>query len=472
MRVTHQGIHNALTAKPPQRCGTWCRSLTLLYPPQVLTARTAEATPAPISGYTLREVDAASLNFSRPVKTKHRTSDKTDENGVPMNDIAGSLVYNPTTISQYALRMIANFTFFEDDEALAIAESCGSLLAKIGVEEKGALFVPYEFDYTLSGRRRQLLKAPWYSGMAQGQVLQVFCRLFLATGDERYLHRADQVYASLITFDQADLPYTNHVDVDGLAWIEEYPNSDYLGTLNGHNFAIQGLYDYWLITKDASASKLIDATMTTVRLTLERDFRVPGEPSLYCRNQMTQADGYHVIHIGQLLDFYRFTADSRFAKLAIELHDDYPAWLVSGELMVPAGTHMTFTATLLKPSLIVEPADALTLTKDTSFRVVGRRRLKSAETYYYTVINEAGEVLIFEESDEISMAGPLTGAELFAGPISGTQMVFDPPLAGQHDGTTVQITDVTIVDRVSQAHMLTADGTDGGYVPMGRVTIR
>jgi hypothetical protein len=45
-------------------------------------------------------------------------------------------------------------------------------------------------------RHFELLAPPWYSMMAQGQALSLFCRLSQLPGEERWLAAADATFGS------------------------------------------------------------------------------------------------------------------------------------------------------------------------------------------------------------------------------------------------------------------------------------
>ena len=108
-------------------------------------------------------------------------------------------------------------------------------LAEIRTERDGAWWFPYLFPWTYYQRT---MTVPWWSGMAQGQALSLFVRLYEETGDGRWSVAADKTWQSFLQPRSAAEPWSTMVDGDSL-WFEEYAgNQPPLLVLNGQIFAI------------------------------------------------------------------------------------------------------------------------------------------------------------------------------------------------------------------------------------------
>lgn len=202
------------------------------------------------------------------------------------------------------------------DAAGAVADA----LIDIAVRRDGAYFFPYGFDYRTGTHDYE---APWFSGMAQGIALSAFVRLYRHTGERRYLDAADASFASLARFRgdaNAGDPWVSVVE-DGYYWIEEYPDDPPNHTLNGMNFAIWGLYEYWRQAESDASERLLSAAVTTIAENVHR-FRVEGAPSYYCLGHRVQSERYHAIHVAQLEQLYRLTGDETFRRTASRFRAD------------------------------------------------------------------------------------------------------------------------------------------------------
>ncbi len=186
-------------------------------------------------------------------------------------DSSGAFIYrhtdgrwydHPVGQAQYVVNMLRNHRLDPRQEYLDLAVANADRLLKRAVRHGGAIFFPYGFDYALHGRGT--MKAPWYSGMAQGVALSGFVRLWELTGEQKWRDAADQTYRSFLISRQAGAPWVTVVD-NGLLWFEEYPWTPYDHTYNGHNFATYGLYDYWRITGSRDAELLTLGAITTSR---------------------------------------------------------------------------------------------------------------------------------------------------------------------------------------------------------------
>ncbi|MDZ4232634.1 MAG: D-glucuronyl C5-epimerase family protein, partial [Dietzia sp.] len=198
-------------------------------------------------------------------------------------------------------------------------------LMENSVEVGDASFLPYPFDFAIHGR--EMLPAPWYSGMAQGQALSAFTRLYNVTGNETYKDFADRLFASLTQHKNADdpnIPWVTQVDTDGYLWFEEYAKGDYADyTYNGHMYAVIGLYEYYLAFENPIALDLYQGGMTTIRHYAD-EIRNPGDISSYClRHPDVKSASYHEVHIREFRLFARMTGDTTFTYLADLFRQDY-----------------------------------------------------------------------------------------------------------------------------------------------------
>lgn len=198
-----------------------------------------------------------------------------------------------------------------------------------------ARFFPYRFDHNVVGDSAYRLTAPWYSGMAQGQALSAFVRLYQVTGEERWRTAADEVFASLRVGPNRDTPWVSWVDGSGNLWLEEYPNpipARSEKVLNGHFYAAYGLYDYWQVTGDAAALDLFNGAIATLERTVLTQFRRPGRASVYSLEHRYPTATYHTLHEEGMVTLYRLTGLPVFATAAHRYREDFPLRTTSGRV--------------------------------------------------------------------------------------------------------------------------------------------
>lgn len=249
-----------------------------------------------------------------------------DGSGVRMYLADGHLVDHPVNQAQYALGLLNGYRLTGDPERLDLARRQGDRLLERATEQDGAIYFPYPFDFPRHNNPEDMMRAPWYSAMAQGVTLSVLVRLFEVTDDATYRIAADLAFAS---FRRPGEPgsdasgiWTVFIDQDGYYWPEEYPADTPDRTFNGLVFAAYGLYDYYQLTGDRDAALLFQATLTTIHHALE-GIRLPGGISYYCLEHAVQSRTYHAIHIGQLEMLHRLTGDESFADWADLLRSDH-----------------------------------------------------------------------------------------------------------------------------------------------------
>ncbi|MEU5155370.1 D-glucuronyl C5-epimerase family protein [Glycomyces sp. NPDC021274] len=326
-----------------------------------------------------------------------------DEEGViqyrPDWDVPG--YDQPVTQIQFGLGCISSYRTEQDPARkelfLTRAKAQAGRLIETRVEARGAWYFPYPFDFSSATHSGVSYKAPWYSGMAQGESLSLFIQLSELDGvtdEERTLYReaADAAFASLLRGDDGT-PWVVHRDRSGYLWIQEYPSStpgtgDF--TYNGMIFAIFGLWDYVRATGNELAAALFDGSCTT----MDRFYPLLRNPrwiSFYCQQHRVPTVSYHQHEINLYRQLSWQTGVPAFAQKAEQLTDDYP-WpsLAQGcNIAFAAGTHTLYKLdTDADGDYVASKGDAeldrktVTFTRATQAPANRRRRIKDRGIYY------------------------------------------------------------------------------------------
>jgi hypothetical protein len=244
-----------------------------------------------------------------------------DGTGIPVYIRNNQRFFHPVVLAQQGLRQLAGFYFTDESKFLKRSVRIANAL-KIGAHwSRGAMWFPYHFSFALHGNVDETAAPPWYSGMAQGQALSLFSRLFEATSDSQYLSDASAIFNSLALVGISAEPWVTRMSGKFL-WIEEYPTPVQDETLNGFLFAIFGIYDYWLVTDDPRAHLLLQASIATIDHFME-SFRIEGQISSYCLAHKVQSERYHEVHIEQLSFLARISSEPRFQAWSDLLASDH-----------------------------------------------------------------------------------------------------------------------------------------------------
>ncbi|MGW1482533.1 D-glucuronyl C5-epimerase family protein [Streptomyces rubiginosohelvolus] len=258
---------------------------------------------------------------------------------------------HPVAQIQFGLGCVTSYRTETDASRKALfllrAEAQARRLIDRRVEVRDAWYFPYPFDYTHSTHSGVDYRAPWYSGMAQGEAISLFIQLAQLAGVSeeqraRYRQAADAAFASLLRGDDGH-PWVVHKDPAGYLWIQEYPG-DRPGTgdftYNGMIFAMFGLWDYCTATGSETARALYDGSATTMAryFPLLRNTRWY---SYYCQTHRIPAPTYHQHHINLFRQLHHQTGSPDFAHHTDTLTDDFPAPQLSKGSTVAfrAGTH-------------------------------------------------------------------------------------------------------------------------------------
>jgi heparosan-N-sulfate-glucuronate 5-epimerase len=242
-----------------------------------------------------------------------------DKNGIPQLNYRGAigLQYNPIAIAQWGL---GNFNLFRrNDDAAArnkFVKASDWLCENLDPNVNGVAVWNHHFDWEY----RSTLRAPWYSGLAQGQGISLLVRAHSETKDVRYLESAGRAFQSFLkSTDDGGVAFT---DTNGNLWFEEYLVSPPTHILNGFIWAAWGVYDYFLATGSVQAKALFEAAVKTLIANLTHyDL---GFWSLYeqsgTRLPMIASPFYHRLHITQLEIMQRLTGETIFGDYADRWH--------------------------------------------------------------------------------------------------------------------------------------------------------
>jgi heparosan-N-sulfate-glucuronate 5-epimerase len=238
-----------------------------------------------------------------------------DPAGIPMLDYHGQigLQYNPIAIAQWGL---GNYNLFcrtaQPDRKRKFLLAANWLVTHLEQNAHGIWVWNHHFDWEY----RTPLRAPWYSGLAQGQGISLLVRAHAATGDQGFLQAVERAFVSLCTpIADGGVIFT---DDHGDRWIEEYIVSPPTHILNGFLWAAWGVYDFFLATSDNSVRGLFDQfTQTLIRNLDSYDL---GFWSLYehsgTRLPMVASPFYHQLHLVQLRVMQQLTGNDVFARYA------------------------------------------------------------------------------------------------------------------------------------------------------------
>lgn len=285
-----------------------------------------------------------------------------DATGIPMLNYRGAigLQYNPIAIAQWGL---ANHNIFcetrDQSRRQKMIKAADWLVANLEQNPHGLWVWNHHFDWEY----RDTLKAPWYSGLAQGQGISLLLRAHTDAPvqaptpandkSEKYFDAAERAFTALtkpiaeggVLFEDEDrnLGVRNSEAKD--LWIEEYLVHPPTHILNGFIWGLWGVFDFWLAssrgTDSCGAAALARERLnparddhSTARLIFDRGVQTllhnlarydTGYWSLYelsehgqsgTRLKMLASPFYHCLHIVQLRVMAMLTGDRLFTNFA------------------------------------------------------------------------------------------------------------------------------------------------------------
>lgn len=249
-----------------------------------------------------------------------------------MKLLNGKLVDQPVTQAQVGLWEVAIYLKTHSSTNLDLALVEARHLVKIHHTNSAtglSWWFPYPFTYEEENDPKAIAYAPWYSGLAQGMVLDLFTQLYTVTSDTYWKTAADDTFASFLYpwrpgVSVSAHPWVTQVDKLGYFWIEEYPkpnpNDD---TINGLGFAIYGLIEYYRAFHSSQVLLLTQATLTTFLHGTQLARHPGGIASYSLSHPNLRPAHYHLIVYAQLRIFGSVTSNTGFTKVGSEYYWDY-----------------------------------------------------------------------------------------------------------------------------------------------------
>lgn len=158
------------------------------------------------------------------------------------------------------------------------------------------------------------IKPPWISGLTQALGVSVLLRAYQLTGNEKYMSTARRAMEWISkSLEDGGCSSTNERGT----WIEEYPNvSEPNHVLNGHLWALFGVWDFYRVTRDEDAKKLFADGVRVVEAEIER-YDVGYWVVYSQKNRLDNILGlYMQFVVEQLKAMYAITENPFFMKYA------------------------------------------------------------------------------------------------------------------------------------------------------------
>jgi hypothetical protein len=248
-------------------------------------------------------------------REKAQYSGPHDAQGIPLLNYYGAigLQHNPIAIAQWGLGNYNVFVRTRSCEALSkFLKASDWLCERLEENSRGLHVWNHYFDWEY----RQTLKAPWYSGLAQGQGISLLVRAHAESGDQKYLNSAALAFRSFL----ADVASggVSFEDSEKNIWFEEYVVSPPTHILNGFIWAAWAVYEYFLATGLRDAMTLFAAAVKTLETNLARyDLGFWSRYELSATLlPMIASPFYHRLHVTQLRVMHRITSGKIFDQYA------------------------------------------------------------------------------------------------------------------------------------------------------------
>jgi heparosan-N-sulfate-glucuronate 5-epimerase len=258
-----------------------------------------------------------------------------DKNKIPLYDygtIKGEYIgnqYNPIDISHKSDKFYNDYINNGNKTAKQYFLKYINWLLDNSIKTDNYSFIVYNYSFPVYN-----LKPPWFSAMAQGEVIPRFLNAYQITGDKIYLINAKNALNVLFIeiHDACRCGVTYKIPEKGW-WYEEYPNVSGNGpkVLNGMMFTLLDVYKYYNFTKNPSALYLFNQGKKGL-INEINNYDKNGTYSSYDKYHGYAPIGYHKIHVCLLDKLYDVTKETIFKNYYNKWVKNIPVNQLSGLL--------------------------------------------------------------------------------------------------------------------------------------------
>lgn len=213
----------------------------------------------------------------------------------------GETIYNPNMIAEWALITHDRYIHSKSDEDLVDFKNQINWLVNNATEVDGnKVCWYYNFDF---GKE----KAPWGSAISQGMAICALLRAYQFFKKKEYLDLAIKSFNMLnLNYEKGGFKFS---DEKWKLWYEEDNFQGHI--LNGHIYALLGVYDLYRVNKDKKYYESFIAGIDTIKENI--DVFDMGFNTKYDAISLHPANNsYHYTHITQFKILYAITNDEFF----------------------------------------------------------------------------------------------------------------------------------------------------------------
>lgn len=222
-----------------------------------------------------------------------------DSDGVPKVGFGSLARYHPINIAQYGFIVHDLWLADPREDYLEVLKNLLKWFEANKKPFRDATVWPQYYDDKYD------IPDGWVSGMAIGEILSFYLRIYQALGDPHLLDVSKSIY-NCFSIDCED-GGVRRFDRDKNLWFEEFQSRKPSFVLNGFIYAVFGVFDFYRVTRDPEVKAVFDSCVSTLERSLNK--YDCGYWSLYDQLKSELVSPYYQrnVHIPQMDAMYSLT---------------------------------------------------------------------------------------------------------------------------------------------------------------------
>ncbi len=263
-------------------------------------------------GYQWEEYVRDGLYAIKGISVTDYAKESVDENGVPyvyyreQNNITAGNQYNATIVCNYALAYFDTLEKTNDKATEQRFLNCVDWLSTNMTRTDGYAYYTFRWQQPWYPK----VGAPYTSGMTSGRAIEVFTNAYAHFKSPKYLS-----YCSMLVSG-----FYQPIDSGGFTYKEPYGwwyeeiadrNKETPKILDGHIFALMGVYKLYKETQSDSAKYIFDQGLKALKHQLPK-YNIGNGKIYYDKYGKVADKKYHRILTGQMNELFQITGDAVF----------------------------------------------------------------------------------------------------------------------------------------------------------------
>lgn len=224
----------------------------------------------------------------------------------------GNIYYSSIELAQYAMASYQAYLKTKDKKWLKESINHIDFFISLASSYKSCSFTVLN-NYPIALYK---IDHPWPTGLGFGVAISLMVRLYEELNESKYLDYALKLSENFrVSVEDGGILRKVNYNNKELVILEEYPTSELSGVMNGHIFALWGLYDLGRYDNETNEyyKVIVENFGQNLKVWIGRQWTFYDATHIIGRKKNYASAHYHLLHVRMLLIMYKISGLAIFA---------------------------------------------------------------------------------------------------------------------------------------------------------------